>query len=285
LPFICYIDESGNTEALASATHDAQPAVVIAGLFLNQKNVLPLTHEFIRIKRNFYPKRLNVLKHDLEGLRLEIKGSDLRSEIRKHVAAGDAKKLRYRLRYVRAVLGLLTKFDARYVASVWIKAIGQPVKHDAVYTTSVQHICMDFHHLLWRHFDHGFVIADFRDPGQNNIVSHAVATQKLKATGDAFPRIYEAPTFAVSNNHAALQIADVLCSTLLYPIAVHAYCSGYVANGHVRAEDARFKTEFGASLQDLQYRYTKRFGLAFKKIGGAHVHDSHAGRNAWHLFN
>lgn len=285
MPWVCYIDEAGNTETLAHPAHSAQPVMVIAGLFLHQEKVIPLTKEFIQIKRNFYPKRLNALAHELEGLRLEIKGNDLRAEIRKHIAAGDKQALRYRLRYVGALLDLLERHGARFVASVWVKRIGQPIKQDAVYTISVQHICMDFHHLLWRHVDNGFVIADFRDPGQNNIVSQSVVTQKLKASGDAFPRIFEAPTFAVSNNHAALQITDILCSTLLYPMAAYSFCSGHVTNLHVRTEDARVKSEFGRKLENLQYRYIKRFGLGFKKIGGVHVHDGLAGRNAWHLFN
>ena len=104
MPWVCYIDEAGNTETLAHASHSAQPVIAIAGLFLHQEKVIPLTKEFIQIKRNFYPKLLNALPHELEGLRLEIKGNDLRAEIRKHIAAGDNKALRYRLRYVGALL-------------------------------------------------------------------------------------------------------------------------------------------------------------------------------------
>jgi len=168
---------------------------------------------------------------------------------------------------------------------VWIKGIGKPMSADAVYTTSVQHICHDFQTLLSRRFEHGFVIADFRDPAQNNVIAHAVATQTLKATEDAYPRILEAPTFAISHNHAALQLTDVLCSTLLYPMAAFSYCSGHVKNVHVRPEDARIKKEFGSILMGLQYRYRKRFGLGIKTIGGAHAADQLGGRSGWHLFN
>lgn len=284
MPWICYIDEAGNTEPLAHASHSAQPVMVVAGLFVNQQSVLPLTKEFIQIKRNFYPKRLNNLPHDLEGLRVEVKGNDLRAEIRKHIAAGQNKDLRYRLRYVHALLNLMQKHRTRYVASVWIKGIGKPIKHDAVYTTSVQYICRDFHRLLSSRLDYGFVIADFRDPKQNNIVAHAVGTQKLKAAGDALPRILEAPTFAISHNHAALQLTDVLCSTLLYPIATYAYCSGYVTNLHVRTEDARIKSEFGGRLARLQFRYWKRQGIRLTRAGGAFAIDRLAYRGSKLLF-
>jgi uncharacterized protein DUF3800 len=284
MPWLCYIDEAGNTETLASATHHAQPVMVIAGLLVDQQCILPLTKEFIQIKRNFYPKRLGNLTHDLEGLRVEIKGNDLRTEIRKHIVAKQTKNLRYRFRYVHALLDLMQRHQARYVASVWIKQIGTPVKHNAIYTTSVQYICRDFHRLLESRNDSGFVIADFRDPMQNNVVSHAVGTQKLKAAGDALPRILEAPTFAISHNHAALQLTDLLCSTLLYPIAANSYCSGFVKNTHVRPEDSHFKAEFGSRLMRLQFRYWKFIGIRPRRSGGAFVIDALGHRGSQLLF-
>jgi hypothetical protein len=289
MPYICYIDESGNMETLASATHDAQPVIVIAALFLNQERVIPFTKEFIQIKRNFYPKRLNELPHDLEGLRVEIKGNDLCSLIRKHVANKKEDQLRYRFRYVRALLDLMARHNAKFVASIRIKGIGKVIEKDPVYTTAVQHICGTFQRMLSRRSDYGFVIADFRDPAQNNVIAHAVATQKLKATGDAYPRILEAPTFAISHNHAALQVTDILCSALLRPIATYSYCYGHVTNLHVRTEDSRIKKEFASALIKLQFNYSRTIKQGkTKKIitfWGAYIADEILERNGWYLFH
>jgi hypothetical protein len=66
-------------------------------------------------------------------------------------------------------------------------------------------------------------------------VSHSIFTQKFKAEGDQYPRVLEMPTFGHSNNHVGIQIADLLASALLYPMATCAYCRGHVSNVHVDA--------------------------------------------------
>jgi len=45
-------------------------------------------------------------------------------------------------------------------------------------------------------------------------------------SGDLYDRLIELPTFAHSDNHAGLQVADAMCSALLTPIAVNTYCAG-----------------------------------------------------------
>ncbi|MEV2265794.1 DUF3800 domain-containing protein [Nonomuraea africana] len=49
-------------------------------------------------------------------------------------------------------------------------------------------------------------------------------TQKWRTGGDPFAPLSEVPLFAASDNHAGLQIADLLASTLVFPMAASAYC-------------------------------------------------------------
>jgi Protein of unknown function (DUF3800) len=63
------------------------------------------------------------------------------------------------------------------------------------------------------------------------------------------------PTFGHSDNHVGLQIADLLASTLIYPMATYAYCRGHVQNVHVDQNFGHLTARYGSRLRDLQYRF------------------------------
>src|SRR5467141_3622389 len=113
----------------------------------------------------------------------------------------------------------------------------------------MQTICETFENLLSTAGDSGMVICDSRDPFKNAEVSHSIFTQKFKAGGDQYPHLVEMPTFGHSENHVGLQIADVLCSALLFPMACYVYCTGYVHNLHVRPGFAVLKARYGGRLE------------------------------------
>ena len=74
--------------------------------------------------------------------------------------------------------------------------------------------------------------------------------------GNLYPRILELPLFGHSDNHAALQIADLVCPALLFPIAAQTYCTGHcAAKPHVQAGDARVGARYRAALKGMTYRY------------------------------
>lgn len=77
---------------------------------------------------------------------------------------------------------------------------------------------------------------DSRSTRQNIQAAHSIFTQKFKASGDSYPSIMEAPAFGHSDNHAGLQLSDLICSGFLWPMAMHAYCEGKVASIHVRPD-------------------------------------------------
>lgn len=61
--------------------------------------------------------------------------------------------------------------------------------------------------------------------------------------------------FGHSLNHAGLQIADLIASALLFPMAAYRYCLGHVQNVHVDQNFGHLTQRYGARLKALQYRY------------------------------
>ena len=255
---------------LTAANPHVQPALILSGVFLDHQNVRPITNEFLLLKRKYFRRWCERQRHDLEHIRVEIKGSELRKEVR------ESKKLRkHHFGFIDNVLELIRQYSAVFVAHIWIKELNQKMDGTAVYTTSVQFVCRHFQHYLETHDDTGILVADYRTPELNSDVSHSVFTQKYKASGDALPRILEMPLFAHSDNHALIQISDLICSALLYPIATQTYCSATLPNSkHVHAEDAKTKERYAPKLRTLQYRYYKEGGWK----GGISVDDK---LNGW----
>ena len=149
---------------------------------------------------------------------------------------------------------------------------------------SVQRCCAHFQSFLEKRGDTGVVIADSRNHHSNVPVSHSVFTRlhQQKHPGNLYPRILEAPLFGHSNNHAALQIADLVCPALLFPMAAQTYCTGhYSANPHVQAGDAHVGARYRAALKGMTYRYRSLDG---RYRGGVTVADGIGMRPSSDLF-
>lgn len=277
MPYICYIDEAGCTTPLPSAETDIQPVLVIVGLVVDVARVRELTIRFLELKRQFFPRKFGTGNHLLDDVLVEIKGSDLRSSIRKHGAKADAT-----LKFIDGTLELLRANDARLFASIWVKGIGKAIDSRAIYTTSIQASCRSFTSWLDARDDTGFMVADFRTPGLNTQVSHSIFTQKYRAKGDPMERLLELPTFGHSDNHVPLQIADLLCSTLLFPMATATYCAGQVKGKHVRGRDMLIKRRYASRIKALQYRYKDNENGLMQ--GGVFVNDGLQGRKSDLLF-
>lgn len=275
MPYICYIDEAGCTTPLPQADTDIQPVFVVVGLILDVARIAPLTTAFLQLKRKYFPGKFGNGNHLLDDILAEIKGSDLRSSIRKHGEKASAS-----LKFIDDTLALLKQHEARLFASIWIKGIGKPIDSRAIYTTSIQALCNNFSAFLEQRGDVGFMVADFRTPGLNSQVSHSIFTQKYRAKGDPLPRLLELPTFGHSDNHAALQISDLITSALLFPMATATYCEGHVRGKHVRGRDKLIKRRYASRLKTLQFRY-KRGDTSH---GGIFVSDGLEGRRSDRLF-
>jgi hypothetical protein len=144
----------------------------------------------------------------------------------------------------------------------------------------MQAICSYFNHYLDGLDQFGVVIADSRTPTANSSVAHSIFTQKFKLHGDEYDRVLEMPTFGDSRNHVGIQIVDLVCSALLFPMATYAYCLNHVYNVHVDDGFSRVAARYGPRIQALQYRFND--GDRYR--GGITVDDKIGARSGSRLF-
>lgn len=248
----CFIDEAGDSQAINSPNHNVQPLLVITALFVNGDNLKCLTEDFIKIKKTFYPNKFTTLNHSLDGLIHEIKGDELRKKIRdQHFQSQPVNTV---LRFLDEIFKLLIRYDVKITSRIWIKKIGVKLTDKSVYSLTTQQICIRFEEYLQSKKAEGIVIADYRDPGRNRYVAHSIFTQKNRTIkGDAFPSIVEIPTFGVSDNHACLQIADILSTTLIFPSAAQVYCHGHISNSFINPNYNHLRNRYKKRLRALQF--------------------------------
>jgi hypothetical protein len=264
---VAYIDEAGDVGALSNpALANDQPTLTIAALLVEHSRLESLTRSYLALKRRFFPGLNYPSSMLLDTILPEVKGADLRRQ----VALGNRNQKRHALLFLDEVLGLLALHQIRILARVWIKAPGQPFDGRAVYTTSIQRIYEGFDHYLASAQDYGFCIADSRRKGLNVPVAHSIFTQKYSQAAPAYPRVIELPSFGHSDNHAGLQLADLVASAVLCPIACYTYCTGHVANLHVQPNYLTLKGRYAQAIRALQYRFQDTTG---KWRGGITVSD------------
>jgi len=276
---IMYVDESGDLGAMPASpapTGNDQPVLVIGALLVSVSKLDDLTQDFLALKSQFFPSLHNPSGNHLDIILPEIKGADLRRSAIK----GGRRASRHAIGFLDKLIAMLVKHDVKLLARIWVKDLGQPFNGRSVYTSSIQSLYTSFDKYLNENESFGFCIADSRDYLKNVNVAHSVFTQKFRASTGVYERILELPTFAHSENHAGIQICDMICSALLYPIACHAYCTGYVSNTHVQADAVKLKTRFGHSLKALQYRYCAPLG---RWHGGVTVSDPLGKRGSRHM--
>ena len=208
---ICYVDEAGGCEDPASA-FSATPAMVILGLVVDAALVPGLTRDFLALKRRHFPGRFTA-GHALDHILVEIKGNEILQMTR-----STSRNLRRQAQRIRGeLLDLAETYSCHIVGRVWVKEPGKHMDPTAVYCYSVQDIASHFSEALSSRTDVGIVIADGRTHKTNLRVAHSIFTQKWRTGGDPYPLVHEVPLFAASDNHAGLQLADLLASTLIFP--------------------------------------------------------------------
>lgn len=251
---ICYLDEAGGCESPDSGP-TATPAMVLLGLIVDARDVPALTRDFLALKRRHFPGRF-VTGHALDHILVEIKGNEILQMTRDSSRNRRRKADRLRLE----LLDLLETYGCRLVGRVWIKEAGRGLNPAASYCYAVQDIARHFSRRLAAEKDTGILIADGRDHHTNLRVAHSVFTQKWRTGGDPYPALSEVPMFAASDNHAGLQLADLVASTMVFPMAVAAYCPPRPGNPHSPARYAGVRAACGARLRALQYRYRDETG-------------------------
>lgn len=255
------------------------PVLVVAGVVIDQRLLENLTRAFIELKSKFYPRLVRSSHHRLSRILPEIKGADLRRALR---SGAPRRNRRQTIGFLDEFMDLLEYHDARIFGRLWIKVPGDPCDDRPIYTYSVQAVCEDFQNLLEASGDQGLVIADSRSPTPNAAVAHSIFTQKFKTEGDRYPRILEMPTFGHSQNHAGLQVADLLCSAMLFPMATRRYCLGHgVENVHVDSAFGVLANRYGQRLEAMQHRYKDDQN---RRRGGITVSDPLGHQNGRMLF-
>lgn len=266
--FFCYLDEAGDFSQITNSQPNEQPVFVLCGLFLDHKNLRKITEEFYKIKKKFFPSLLNN-KNFHEACLLEIKGGDIRHKIR----TGGRDKIRHSIGFINDVMTMLKKYDCKIVASIFIKEIAGDFKGKIFYAHQAQALTKHFQNFLQEKKDIGLVVADSRNNQDNSQISHAIFTQKIRSNDDAYPAILEVPLVGHSQNHVGLQLTDILCSGLLFPIASQIYSAKHLIKDNVHCNDnfILLQKKFGEIIKDLQFRY--RPADSHFLSGGIHVID------------
>ena len=270
--YFCYVDESGGFEAPDSSPQ-ATPLMVVAGLVVSAEAVSVMTQDFINLKRRFFPR---VDERRLDYQLVEVKGSSLRAQVR----SASRREVRHAIGMLDGVVKLLEEHDARLVGRVWIKEQSERLHSRSTYTFAIQDIARHFDHFLRLHGAQGLVVCDGRRHYQDVQVSHSIFTQKYKASGDSLPQLAESVVFGRSDNHTGLQVADIVASALIFPMAARTYCSD-VGGVHVDEGYDRLRSRYATRVGSLQHRYQDAEG---RGRGGVVVSDKRSRRPSSLLF-
>ncbi|RAY12882.1 DUF3800 domain-containing protein [Actinomadura craniellae] len=251
--YVCYLDESGGYEA-PDSNRSATPVMVILGLIVDAASIPALTRDFLALKRRHFPGRY-AAGHALDHILTEVKGSDILHMTRS--SGRNSRRQAQRLR--QELVDLAERYDCRIVGRVWVKEPGKGLAPDSSYCYAVQDIAKHFAQYLEAQDKVGVMIADSRRHHTNMKVAHSIFTQKWRTGGDPYPPLQEVPLFAASDNHAGLQIADLIASTLIFPMAASAYCPRQ-PGPHYSPKYAEVRAMFGLRVRSRQYRYRDEAG-------------------------
>jgi hypothetical protein len=273
---VAYVDDAGDIQTISTPDANIQPVLAFATVVLPVEGLNQLTRDFLALKRRFFGGRMRS-PHLLDDVLVEIKGAELREMVR----SPSRRRRRRAIRFLDELLGLLEANDAKVMGRVWIKALGEDMNGQALNTFSIQAIAETFQAYLTEIDDEGWMIIDSSTPGMNAAVSHSIFTAKFRAAGDQYDRLLELPTFGHSKNHVGLQIADILSSGLVTPMACRTYCCTHVTGVHVHVRYDEIKSRFGVRVQHLQFRYVDGAGTW---RGGFTVSDPVNRLHSGHLF-
>jgi Protein of unknown function (DUF3800) len=249
---LCYVDESGKAETLTPADAKQQPVVVIGGISLPEEALTAVTHEWIELKSRFYPG-LNSRgqKGWLDGILHDPKGASLRRGFR---ARASKRQRKHAVGLIDGTLKLLERHGGEVLGRIWLKELSAPNDDMKIHTSSLHFICSAFQAGL-RDDERGMVVVDSQTYQHNFRLAHSMFTQRF-GKKSAKQRLVDMPVFGHSDNHAGLQIADLLCSAVLAPIACSVYGGAYRSwNTHCDPCFLDIRETFGGRLERLTYEW------------------------------
>ena len=247
---LCYVDESGKADTLTRTDAQQQPVVVIAGISLPERSLTQITHEWIELKRAYLPViRKSSRKGWLDGILKELKGTTLRRGFRTRATVRQRQQA---IGLIDGLVNLLERHDCRILGRIWVKELDARIEGMHMHFSSLQFICGAFHAGLGDD-ERGMVVVDSQTYQHNHQLAHSVFTQRF-ARKPSHERLVDMPVFGHSDNHAGLQIADLLCSAVLAPIACAVYGGSYASwNTHCDSGFLDIRERYGERLERLTY--------------------------------
>jgi hypothetical protein len=259
---LCYVDESGDEAALRTPTDP--PVLVIGGLIVEHRKAKSLIWKFLQIKKKYNTSLGTADVHLSDVIRFEMKGSELRKDIR----SGSRRPRRRAFGVLDDVVALLEEHGVMVVGDVNVK--GSAPLRRWVYSDSIAWIAEHFEAALSAAETPGQMILDARTKSKNVPSVHRITTKRFKSGGDPFPHLVEAPLFGHSDAHVVLQLSDLVVSALLFPMVCAGYCSSLLDNVHITPEFEAVRLRYGARIRALEHRYA---GPAGSRAGGVRVTD------------
>jgi hypothetical protein len=250
--------------------------MAISAVIIDSSALRDVTREYVGLKtKHFATKFVGSLS--LDHILAEVKGTQLLSLSRNSSRNARRQATKFR----SELFAILKSHDVKVMGRIWVKSIGNALDPRTSYGYAVQDLARDFNHYLGAVDDVGIMIGDSREHRLNVQVAHSIFTQKWKIGGDAYQRILEVPMFAASDNHAGIQIADLVASTFMFPMAIAAYCSHVPGFVHSPVTYEHIRQQSGKDLHDLLYRYKDAKGFW---NGGIHTSGRPAGASGTALF-
>ncbi|WP_454293304.1 DUF3800 domain-containing protein [Salana multivorans] len=258
----CYVDESGDEQPLR--TELDPPVLVIAGIVVSHETAPRLLWDYLELKKAFNPQATKSMKlSDL--IKFEIKGSDLRSAVRK----SSRRERRRATGFLDSVLDILERNSAAVVGEVMVKSDSRGLPR-YMYPQAISRLADQFETQLRAAGTQGLMVLDSRTKNKNVPSVHSITTRRFRSQGGHYPHFVDSPVFGHSDSHVVLQVVDILASALLFPMACAAYCDDLTENVHVHSAYEVLRERFGDRIRGLEQRYLDANG---RRTGGVCVRD------------
>jgi len=275
----CYVDESGTCDPYVPADLGSSPVFVLAGISVPAAQQKSLTMAYVRLKKEFEPQLQRDDRTLSDLIRFEVKGSKLRRDIRSDRAGRNVR--RRALGYLDKTVRLLEDHGCRIMGKVVVKTELRVLDDKREYPKAIQEMAVCFDSQAAASRTQGIMILDSRTKVKNEGNVHSITTRRFRQGGDFYPNLIEAPVFGHSDTHVPLQIADILASGIIFPIACLEYTAASDDNFHRHENFSQIKDLLGSRLAHLEHRYVNLDGI---NRGGFQVIDPVERRGTHLLF-
>jgi hypothetical protein len=234
---------------------------------------------YVRLKKEFEPQLQREDRKLSDLIKFEIKGSKLRRDVRSD--RGGRNVRRRALGFLDKTVRLLEEHECRLMGKIIVKTDVRPLDDKREYPKAVQEVARSFDSQAGERGTKGMIILDSRTKVKNEGNVHAITTGRFKQGGDQYPHLIEAPVFGHSDTHVPLQIADILASGIMFPIACLEYTEPRHDNIHRHENYRMIKDLLGTRLAHIEHRYLNSDGI---NRGGFQVIDPVQRRGTHLLF-